>query len=85
MAWEDVPAKMAEYRAIEYGGDANADSLLAAFYGWRTNADLSRTYSEEYVPEKLRAEFGDALDHRLEACRNLTKSRAWTPDELRRV
>lgn len=84
MAWEDVPAKLAEYRTIEYGGDENADRLLAAFYGWQPQSN-PRVYGIEYVPEKLHAEFEDALDYRLNACRELVRSRAWDKEKIRRV
>lgn len=85
MAWQDVPAKMTEYRAIEYGGDANADKLLAAYFGWRNLPGGGREYSEEYVPERLRPDFEVALDYRLGACRNLVKSRGWSGEKLRQV
>ena len=84
MPWADVPAKMVEYRAIEYGGDEQADKLCAAFYGWQPNV-TPRVYSEEYVPERLRGAFEEALDYRLGACRELVTSRGWSREKLRRV
>ncbi len=77
MSWEQVPAKLTEYRNIEYGGDVAADRLLAA-YGV-LDGDINM------IPAYRRDAFEDDLDYRLGACRELVKSKAWSPDTLRKV
>lgn len=72
MAWADVPAKLAEYETIDYGGEENARRLLAA-YSASILAD---------VPELLRPDFEADLDYRLGACKNLIASRAIDPNKL---
>lgn len=72
MAWEDVPAKMARYIDIEYGGLDNAARLLANF-----KAD-----TVDEVPVQLRVEFEEQLDYRLGACENLVRSRAINPKRI---
>lgn len=72
MAWEDVPAKMARYIDIEYGGLDNAARLLAKF-----KAD-----TVDEVPVQLRVEFEEQLDYRLGACENLVRSRAINPKRI---
>ena len=78
MAWENVPAKLAQYREMEYGGDDVADRLLADF-GVFADEDL------DMIPAYRRQEFEDQLDYRMGACANLTDSGGWTPEKLRKV
>lgn len=78
MAWEDVPAKLAHYRTLEYEADVNADRLLANF-GVFDDADL------DMIPVYKRAEFEEQLDYRIGACENLAVSVGWSPEKLRKV
>lgn len=79
MAWADVPAKLAKYRTIQYGGDVEADKLLNAFGVFGGDEDLVM------VPSYRRAEFEEKLDYRLGACEQLVTSKAWSPEMLRKV
>jgi hypothetical protein len=78
MSWNDVPAKLAQYRTIEYGGDAVADQFRNN-YGILSDADL------DMLPVYKRVEFEAELDYRIGACENLSGSKAWRPETLRQV
>lgn len=69
MAWNDVPAKLAQYAQERY---APPDAVRTLFneFGVPTTVVAD-------VPELKRADFEAALDYRLGACINLRKSRAW--------
>lgn len=85
MAWADVPAKLAGYRTMEYGGDRQADALLAAYGGIRRNADGSADYSLVYVPDSEKTPLEQELDYRIGACENLAKGRGWSRNQLNQV
>lgn len=66
MAWQDVPAKLAQYEAETYA-PVRARETLLAFY---------EAASLEDVPSQRQADFEADLDYRLNACINLRKSKA---------
>lgn len=78
MSWPQVPAKLAQYRSIEYGGNDIADRFIKDF-GILHDSDL------DMVPLYKRAEFEAELDYRIGACLNLATSTGWRPDKLRQV
>lgn len=84
MAWVDVPAKLAGYRTMEYGGDTQANSLLAAYGGMRRVED-DVTYSLDFVPDSEKAPLEAELDYRIGACENLAKGRGWSRNQLNQV
>lgn len=84
MAWADVPAKLAGYRTMEYGGDRQADAVLAAHAGMRRVGD-DVTYSLDFVPDSEKAPLEDELDYRISACENLAKGRGWSKAALNQV
>lgn len=84
MAWVDVPAKLAGYRTMEYGGDRQADALLAAYGGIRRNGNEA-VYSLDFVPPSEQKPLEDELDYRIGACENLAKGRGWSREQLNQV
>lgn len=72
MAWDDVPAKLARYASIEYGGEENARRLVVSF---NVGTILE-------LPEEMHEEFEQALDYRLGACENLVRSKAIDPRKM---
>ena len=79
MAWEDVPAKLAQYDEEPYADNSNGTTasfkLLASFH----------VTDPEHIIPQLRQEFEDQLDYRLGACVNLRNSRGWPGEVLRRT
>ena len=69
MAWDDVPAKLAQYAQEQYAPPMAVPKLFAEF-GVTVNDAAA-------VPVERRADFEAALDYRLGACINLRNSRAW--------
>lgn len=78
MAWEDVPAKLAKYRAMEYGGDKEADRLIKSFF-ILSDEDI------DMIPVEHRADFEAQLDYRIGACENLASSVGWSKEKLRQA
>lgn len=79
MAWDDVPAKMAQYDAEEYAdnsGDTTASEKLLFEYN---AVDLAG------VPVNRRDDFEKDLNYRIGACINLRNSRGWRRDKLNKV
>lgn len=69
MAWQDVPAKLAQYAQEEYA-PPNADTTLLNEYGVTDVND---------VPTYRQGDFEADLDYRLGACQNLANSKAQRP------
>jgi hypothetical protein len=69
MAWEDVPAKLAQYDTTLYAPENAAAKLLALYQATKL--------SEVAVDQ--REDFEDKLDYRLGACLNLAASKAIRP------
>lgn len=79
MAWEDVPAKLAQYDLEPYADNSNdttASFKLLALYHVET--------PEQILPGR-RDSFEEDLDYRLGACINLRNSRGWPASKLRQV
>lgn len=76
MAWNDVPAKLAVYGAVQYGGPEAVERLLAAYVPYPYPLVV------ENVPVIRRDDFEADLDYRFGACKNLSQSVAWNPKTM---
>lgn len=79
MAWADVPAKLTQWRAMEYYQD-NPDGVDSLFYLFGGTPDNLAT-----IPATRQGDFEATLDYRINACTNLANSRGWSREMLNQV
>ena len=82
MAWEDVPAKLAQLDAEEYTDDTQGTTNSAKLIAQFTNGS---SFDENDILPEMRDEFEKQLDYRLGAMVNLRKSKAWPLNVLRAI